>query len=215
MSNDLKFELKLKQLQQFLFELEAKESVILTVTAELTSEEESEDEGEEALEGEDDPMAEVEEEVAKYLKSLNIDPKHYVNPLNKTKTLLWIDWNTLDFKKFNGKEKLRCPSCDDTRSDKRDKSLVINHDGGYGKCFYCESLTFKENISKIADSSYTMPSQDWCNYTNKQYDEKVHCHAHIARLIQKYQLDLFRLILIQLRIIDLTIFLIRLFLLIN
>jgi twinkle protein len=78
----------------------------------------------------------------------------------------FIDWNTLDFKKFNGKEKLRCPSCDDTRSDKRDKSLVINHDGGYGKCFYCESLTFKENISKIADNSYTMPSQDWCNYTN-------------------------------------------------
>jgi HK97 family phage prohead protease len=65
-------ELKLKQLQQFLFELEAKESVILTVTAELTSEEGSEDEGEEALEGEDDPMAEVEEEVAKYLKSFKL-----------------------------------------------------------------------------------------------------------------------------------------------
>ena len=65
-------ELKLKQLQQFLSEIEAKESVILTVTAELTSEEESEEEDEEALEGEDNPMAEMEEEVAKYLKSFKL-----------------------------------------------------------------------------------------------------------------------------------------------
>ena len=55
-----------------MFELEAKESVILSVTAELTSEEESEDEDEEALEGEGNPMAEAEMEIAKYLQSFKI-----------------------------------------------------------------------------------------------------------------------------------------------
>jgi twinkle protein len=77
----------------------------------------------------------------------------------------FIDWNTLDFRKTSGKEKMRCPSCDNERSDKKDKSLLINHSSGYGKCFYCDSLTFKEVNKVIADTSYTLPSQDWFNYT--------------------------------------------------
>ena len=56
----------------------------------------------------------------------------------------FIDWNTLEFKKERGKEKLRCPNCDAQRTDKKDRSLLVNHNEGYGKCFYCESLTFKE-----------------------------------------------------------------------
>jgi len=77
----------------------------------------------------------------------------------------FIDWNTLDFKKSSGTEKLRCPSCDSTRSDKKDKSLVVNHTGGFAKCFYCENLSFRENVTKIIDNSYTLPSQDWVNHT--------------------------------------------------
>ncbi|QMP84636.1 DNA primase/helicase [Flavobacterium phage vB_FspP_elemoA_1-9C] len=77
----------------------------------------------------------------------------------------FIDWNTLDFRKTSGKEKMRCPSCDSTRSDKKDKSLLVDHNSGYGKCFYCESLTFKEVNKVIADTSYTLPNQDWFNYT--------------------------------------------------
>ena len=77
----------------------------------------------------------------------------------------FIDWNTLDFRKTSGKEKMRCPSCDSTRSDKKDKSLLVDHNSGYGKCFYCESLTFKEVNKVIADNSYTLPNQDWFNYT--------------------------------------------------
>ena len=53
----------------------------------------------------------------------------------------FIDWNILDLKKTSGKEKIRCPHCDEKRTDKKDKSLLINHSDGYGKCFYCESLT--------------------------------------------------------------------------
>ena len=58
---------------------------------------------------------------------------------------IFVEWNKLEFRKTNGKEKLRCPSCDDQRTDKKDKSLLVNHEDGYGKCFYCEALTFRED----------------------------------------------------------------------
>jgi twinkle protein len=77
----------------------------------------------------------------------------------------FIEWNTLEFKKSSGKEKIKCPSCSDKRTDKRDRSLAINHDGGFGKCFYCESLTFKKEDS-VSEISYTLPSQNWVNYTS-------------------------------------------------
>jgi len=74
----------------------------------------------------------------------------------------FIEWNTLDFKKQSGKEKLRCPSCDGSRSDKKDKSLAIDHKDGYGKCFYCEALTFRESNTK---TDYEIPVQTWKNFT--------------------------------------------------
>ena len=53
----------------------------------------------------------------------------------------FITWSELEFKKTSGKEKLRCPSCDNDRSDKTDKSLIIYHNDGRGRCFYCDALT--------------------------------------------------------------------------
>lgn len=77
----------------------------------------------------------------------------------------FIEWNTLDLKKLSGKESIRCPKCDDVRTDKRDKSLKIDHNSGIGKCFYCEALTFREsNLDKI-QTKYVYPSQEWKNYT--------------------------------------------------
>ena len=29
----------------------------------------------------------------------------------------FIEWESIDFKKINGKESLRCPSCDEARSE--------------------------------------------------------------------------------------------------
>lgn len=75
----------------------------------------------------------------------------------------FIDWETLDFKKRSGKEKLRCPNCDGMRSDKKDKSLAIDHGNGIGKCFYCDALTFRDN--KEHEQEYKIPKQDWRNYT--------------------------------------------------
>jgi twinkle protein len=45
----------------------------------------------------------------------------------------FIDWEKLELKKTSGREKLRCPNCDQVRTDKTDKSLVIYHNDGVGK----------------------------------------------------------------------------------
>ena len=76
-----------------------------------------------------------------------------------------IDWKTLYFKKSKGMEKLRCPSCDGQRTDKKDKSLVVYHNDGVGKCFYCDSLTFRDDIENKTKKEYKLPSQQWRNYT--------------------------------------------------
>ena len=78
----------------------------------------------------------------------------------------FIEWSKLDFKKQGGKEKMRCVECDEQRTDKKDKSLVIDHDKGYGRCFYCEALTFKESNKQVNNKVYVLPEQDkWKNYT--------------------------------------------------
>tara|TARA_R100000951_G_scaffold95314_1_gene84321 strand:+ start:1857 stop:3629 length:1773 start_codon:yes stop_codon:yes gene_type:complete len=77
----------------------------------------------------------------------------------------FIEWSTLDLKKTNGKEALRCPSCDEARSDKRDKSLKIDHNNGIGKCFYCEALTFRDSNLDKGTKTYDYPVQEWKNYT--------------------------------------------------
>ena len=69
----------------------------------------------------------------------------------------FINWESLQFKKSNGKEKLRCPECNATRTDKKDKSLFVNHKDGYGKCQYagCGALTFREDNKKTIMDNYT------------------------------------------------------------
>ena len=101
----------------------------------------------------------------------------------------FIEWESLDLKKFNGKEAIRCPKCDDIRTDKRDKSLKINHSTGIGKCFYCEALTFREsNLDKI-QTKYTYPSQEWKNYT--QLSDKLVKYCWNERMISQTTLNHF------------------------
>ena len=78
----------------------------------------------------------------------------------------FIDWNSLDFKRSKGKEKVRCPVCDAEKKRRADTPIQINHDEGYGKCFRCESLTFKDTEEKTyTKKEYTLPDQTWRNYT--------------------------------------------------
>lgn len=79
---------------------------------------------------------------------------------------VFLEWDKLETKRTNGKEKIRCPNCDESRTDKKDKSLVLNHNDGYGKCFYCEALSFKEVKKEFSKKEYTLPVQSWRNYTN-------------------------------------------------
>jgi len=78
----------------------------------------------------------------------------------------FLEWNKLEFKKTSGKEKLRCSACDNTRTDKKDKSLAINHDEGFGKCMYCNALTFRDSNKQVTNKIYKFPKQDWQNFTD-------------------------------------------------
>jgi twinkle protein len=72
-----------------------------------------------------------------------------------------LDWSTLDLRKQSGKEKVKCPSCNPERKNKQDRSVAVNHNGGYGKCFHCEGLFFRDK----QEVNYTLPSQEWKNHT--------------------------------------------------
>ncbi len=78
----------------------------------------------------------------------------------------FLDWETLEFKKTTGKEKIKCPTCDAAKHRKGDKPIQIDHTAGFGKCFRCESLTFRDSETKeIKKDDYKLPSQEWKNKT--------------------------------------------------
>jgi len=79
------------------------------------------------------------------------------------------NWDLLELRKTNGHEKIKCPVCTDTRKNKNDKSLSVWHNNGTAKCFNdgCNALFFRDSVQKsIIQSNYTLPSQEWRNYTN-------------------------------------------------
>ena len=78
----------------------------------------------------------------------------------------FIEWESLDFKKQSGKEKVSCPTCQSDKNRKGDTSIQINHAEGFGKCFRCESLTFrKEESTEVKNKDYRLPIQTWRNHT--------------------------------------------------
>ena len=78
----------------------------------------------------------------------------------------FIEWNKLEFKKTVGSEKVRCIVCDEDKRRPGDTPIQINHNEGFGKCFRCESLTFKESKKNdYTEKVYILPSQEWKNYT--------------------------------------------------
>ena len=101
----------------------------------------------------------------------------------------FIEWNLLYLKRLSGKEAIRCPKCDDVRTDKRDKSLKIDHNSGIGKCFYCEALTFRESNLDKQQTKYTYPVQEWKNYT--QLSDKMVKYCWSERMISQNTLNHF------------------------
>lgn len=79
----------------------------------------------------------------------------------------FIQWADLDLKgKSSGTIKIKCPACIDGRKNKQDRSFMVNITGGFGKCFHCEALTFRDDVHKETEVTYTIPAQTWKNYTN-------------------------------------------------
>ena len=79
----------------------------------------------------------------------------------------FIEWESLDFKKQSGSEKIACPTCQSDKNRKGDTSIQINHAEGFGKCFRCESLTFrKEESTEVKNKDYRLPVQTWKNHTS-------------------------------------------------
>lgn len=78
-----------------------------------------------------------------------------------------IDWELLQTKRNNGEEKVKCPNCNESRTNKQDRSFSVNHNKGVGHCHYCEAVSVrKDKAFIISERNYTTPSQDWQNYTN-------------------------------------------------
>lgn len=98
-----------------------------------------------------------------------------------------IEWHTIPFKKTAGKEKLRCPACDLDRSDKRDKSLSVNHDNGLAKCHYCNAVSIRDK-RESQDVDYKLPSQDWKNYT--QLSDQMAKYLESRKIPQSVAIEL-------------------------
>lgn len=110
----------------------------------------------------------------------------------------FIEWETLKFKKSSGKEKLRCPACDSTRSDKKDRSLQVNHNDGFSKCHYCHALSFREDNNKsitgveykVFTQSDFKPIQDnakWLSYVSSRGISETTLNALYVTFDKYYQ----------------------------
>lgn len=104
------------------------------------------------------------------------------------------NWDLIQTNKTNGTAKLKCPACTDTRKNKQDRSLYVNFNSGVGKCFNdgCSALFFKDSLEKsIERENYTLPVQDWKNYTN--LSDALVKHIEKERKIQQYTLNHFNI----------------------
>ena len=80
----------------------------------------------------------------------------------------FIQWEKIPTQKSRGIEAVRCPECDEIRTDKRDKSLKVFHNTGTANCFYCGAFSIKETETNSFQTKkeYKLPSQEWKNYTD-------------------------------------------------
>jgi len=100
-------------------------------------------------------------------------------------------WALIETNKTSGTAKIKCPICTDTRKNKNDKSLMVWFNNGTAKCFNdgCNALFFKDSIVKsVLSSSYTLPSQEWKNYTTLSDSMVKYCEE---RKINQYTLKAF------------------------
>jgi twinkle protein len=99
----------------------------------------------------------------------------------------FIEWDKLDLKgKSSGKMKIKCPECSHTRTNKADRSLSVDVSNGFGKCHYCNALTFRDTVKKETERKYVLPVQSWSNYTKLSDRLVKYCES---RKIQQFTLN--------------------------
>ena len=101
------------------------------------------------------------------------------------------NWDLIQTNKISGRQKLKCPACTETRSNKQDKSLMVWFDIGVAKCYNigCEALFFRDSVQKsIVQNNYTLPDQKWQNYTELSDAMVKYCET---RKINQYTLKHF------------------------
>lgn len=101
------------------------------------------------------------------------------------------NWDLIQTNKVSGRQKLKCPACTETRSNKQDKSLMVWFDIGVAKCYNigCEALFFRDSVQKsIVQNNYTLPDQKWQNYTELSDAMVKYCET---RKINQYTLKYF------------------------
>jgi twinkle protein len=78
----------------------------------------------------------------------------------------FIEWETIEVKgSQGGVKKTTCPACSHTRKKKKDPCLYVNFESGVAKCYNCERLSFRDEGVQDIKREYTLPPQEWRNYT--------------------------------------------------
>ena len=79
----------------------------------------------------------------------------------------FINWEDIEVRgNESGIKKTTCPNCSHNRKKKKDPCLYVNFNSGVAKCYNCEALSFREDKKDFKEKTYTLPSQDWQNFTN-------------------------------------------------
>lgn len=78
-----------------------------------------------------------------------------------------IKWEDIKVKgSEKGAKKTTCPNCSHERKKKNDPCLYVNFESGVAKCFHCMALSFRDDNTVEYEKTYTLPPQNWMNYTN-------------------------------------------------
>jgi len=101
---------------------------------------------------------------------------------------VFINWDDIRVKGTeSGVKKTTCPNCSAERKKKNDPCLYVNFTSGVAKCFNCDALSFRDSDKKdYSQKVYTLPSQDWKNYT--ELPEKLVKWCEDERAIKQHVL---------------------------
>ena len=89
-----------------------------------------------------------------------------------------IQWSEIDIRgKSSGQIKTTCPACSPERKNKKDRCLSVNVAKGMAKCHHCEAVSIRDERPMVQDKIYTVPEQNWRNYTKLSDKMVKYCES--------------------------------------